>query len=155
MGPILAYLLLVYYKSKWLEDCPQQFKPQFYGRNVDNIFVIFKKKDNIKKFLRYIAIVILNSPAKKKRPTKYCFSTFPSVEIIAHWKHLSSLNLHLVASTLILIVSNKQNIKEICFTGCYTEHKTFVPAIFKVMKKLIRWSLGWKISLVFYWQLYS
>ena len=54
LGPTLANLFLVYYESKWLEDCPRQFKPQFYRRYVDDNFVMFKKKDHIKKCLRYI-----------------------------------------------------------------------------------------------------
>ena len=54
LGPTLANLFLVYYESKWLENCPQQFKPQFYRRYVDDIFVMFKKRAHVKKFLRYI-----------------------------------------------------------------------------------------------------
>ena len=48
-----------------------------------------------------------------------------------HWKHISSVNLHLhlVVSALILIVSYQKNIKEVSCTNCYTEHITFVPAI--------------------------
>ena len=53
-GPTLANLFLVYYESKWLENCSQQFKPQFYHRYVDDVFVMFKKRDHVKKFLRYI-----------------------------------------------------------------------------------------------------
>ena len=54
LGLTLANLLLVYYESKWLEDCPQQFKLQFYRGYVDDIFVMFKKKDHVKRFLRHI-----------------------------------------------------------------------------------------------------
>ena len=75
LGPTLANLFLVHYKSKWLENCPQQFKPQFYRRYVDDIFVMFKKRVKLKNFLDtlILAIVILNSPAKKKKTTKYRF----------------------------------------------------------------------------------
>ena len=75
LGPTLANLFLVYYESKWLENCPQQFKPQFYRRYVDDIFVMFKKRVKLKNFLDtlILAIVILNSPAKKKKTTKYRF----------------------------------------------------------------------------------
>ena len=54
LGPTLANLFLVYCESKWLEDCSQQFKPQFYSRYVDDIFVMFKKRDHVKKILRYV-----------------------------------------------------------------------------------------------------
>ena len=75
LGPTLANLFLVHYKSKWLENCPQQFKPQFYRRYVDDIFVMFKKRVKLKNFLDtlILAIVILNSPARKKKTTKYRF----------------------------------------------------------------------------------
>ena len=54
LRPTLANMFLVYYESKWLEDRPQRFKPQFYRGYVDDIFVMFKKKDHVKKFLRHI-----------------------------------------------------------------------------------------------------
>ena len=54
LGPTLANFFLVYYESKWLQNCPKQFKPQFYGRYLDDIFVMLKKRDHVKKFLRYI-----------------------------------------------------------------------------------------------------
>ena len=60
LGLTLANLFLVYYESKWLEDCPKQFKPQFYRGYVDDIFVMFKKKDRVKKFLRRINSCHLN-----------------------------------------------------------------------------------------------
>ena len=54
LGPTLANFFLVYYESKWLQYCPKQFKPQFYGRYLDDIFVMLKKRHHVKKFLRYI-----------------------------------------------------------------------------------------------------
>ena len=124
-----------------------------------NSFVIFKKKDHVQKFLRYtnslhrnikfacgrkkdnrilFLHIISNLPVEEKKTTEYCFYTFPSVEIITHRKHLSSVNLHLVVSTLILIVSHQQNIKEVCCTYCYRQHITFVPAICRFMKKQVQ-----------------
>ena len=49
LGPTLANLFVVYYESKWLENCQPQFKPQFYRRYMDDIFEMFKKKDHVKK----------------------------------------------------------------------------------------------------------
>ena len=42
LGPTLANLFSMYYEIKWFEDCPQQFKPQFYHRYVEDIFIMFK-----------------------------------------------------------------------------------------------------------------
>ena len=50
LGPTVANLFLVYYEHKWLENCPLQFKPKFNRRYVDDIFLMFDKKDHVKKF---------------------------------------------------------------------------------------------------------
>ena len=54
LGPTLANLFLVYYEHKWLDNCPLQFRPKFYRRYVDDIFVLFESKDHVKKFLSYM-----------------------------------------------------------------------------------------------------
>ena len=54
LGPTLANLFLAYYEEKWLHDCPVQFKPKFYRRYVDDVFLLFDKRDQVKKFLRYM-----------------------------------------------------------------------------------------------------
>ena len=54
LGPTFANLFLVYYERKWLENCPLQFKPKFYRRYVDDIFLMFDKKDHVKKFLKHM-----------------------------------------------------------------------------------------------------
>ena len=52
LGPTLANIFLSYHEKIWLEKCPLQFKPMYYRRYVDDIFVMFEKEDHIKKFLR-------------------------------------------------------------------------------------------------------
>ena len=54
IGPTLANLFLVNYESKWLKDCPVQFAPKYYRRYVDDIFLLFKAKDHVKKFFCYM-----------------------------------------------------------------------------------------------------
>ena len=54
MVPTLANFLLVYYKYKWLENCPLQFGPMYYRRYVDDSFFIFESRVHVKKFLKYI-----------------------------------------------------------------------------------------------------
>ena len=58
LGPTFANLFLVYYEHKWLENCPLHFKPKFYRRYVDDIFLMFDKKNHVKKFLKYMKLVI-------------------------------------------------------------------------------------------------
>ena len=50
LGLTFANLYLVYYEQKWLEICPLQFKPKFYRRSVDDIFLIFDKKIMLRTF---------------------------------------------------------------------------------------------------------
>ena len=54
LGPTFANLFLTYYEHKWLENCLLQFKPKSCRRYVDDIFLMFDKKDHVKKFLKYM-----------------------------------------------------------------------------------------------------
>ena len=39
-----------YYEHKWLEKCLLQFRPKYYHRYVDDIFLMFESRDHVKKF---------------------------------------------------------------------------------------------------------
>ena len=54
LGPTLANLFLCYHESKWLSDCPEEFKPLKYNRYVDDCFLVFKTKEQANKFLEYL-----------------------------------------------------------------------------------------------------
>ena len=54
LGPTLANLFLAYHEENWLNNCPVQFKPTFFRRYVDDIFLLFDSHDHIKKFLKYM-----------------------------------------------------------------------------------------------------
>ena len=54
LGPTLANLVSVNYGSKWLKEYPTQFAPKYYRRYVDDIFLLFKAKDHVKKFFLYM-----------------------------------------------------------------------------------------------------
>ena len=54
LGPTFVNLFLVYYENMWLDKCPLQFKPKYYCRYVDDIFLMFEKQDHVKKFLKYM-----------------------------------------------------------------------------------------------------
>ena len=54
LGPTFANLLLVYYENMWLDKCPHQFKPKYYRRYPYDIFLMFEKKDLVRKFLKYM-----------------------------------------------------------------------------------------------------
>ena len=54
LGPTLANLFLCYHEEKWLNDCPIQFRPKYYKRYVDDVFLMFEDRSQVKKFLRYM-----------------------------------------------------------------------------------------------------
>ena len=54
LGPTLANVFLCHHENKWLNHCPNNFKPGFYMRYVDDIFVLFKKSELVQVFVNYI-----------------------------------------------------------------------------------------------------
>ena len=54
LGPTIANAFLCFYEKKWLEQCPDKFKPVYYRRYVDDIFVLFKSRDHLIKFRDYL-----------------------------------------------------------------------------------------------------
>ena len=50
LGLALANIFMCSFESKWLRDCPNDFKPVFYRRYVDEIFVLFSSPDHADKF---------------------------------------------------------------------------------------------------------
>ena len=54
LGPILANIFLFYHQSNRLNDCPKDFKPVYYKRYVDDIFVLFNKPEHAQFFLAYM-----------------------------------------------------------------------------------------------------
>ena len=54
LGPTLANLFLCYHEEMWLNDCPIQFRPKYYKRYVDDVFLMFESSSQVKKFLQYM-----------------------------------------------------------------------------------------------------
>ena len=40
LGPTFANIFMSYMETKWLDDCPNHFKPMYYRRYVDDTFFI-------------------------------------------------------------------------------------------------------------------
>ena len=53
LAPTMANVFLWFYEIKWLEQCPKEFKPVFYRRYVDDIFVLFELAEHHWKFRNY------------------------------------------------------------------------------------------------------
>ena len=54
LAPSLANAFLCHYEKLWLNSCPPEFKPAVYRRYVDDIFVLFKSKDHLLSFAKYM-----------------------------------------------------------------------------------------------------
>ena len=47
LGPTLANIFLCYHETTWIKNCPKSFKPVYYKRYVDDIFVLFEKPEQV------------------------------------------------------------------------------------------------------------
>ena len=54
MGPVLANIFMCHMEKKWLEECPNTFKPFMYRRYVDDTFLLFENLDQINLFHNYL-----------------------------------------------------------------------------------------------------
>ena len=52
--PTLANAFLVYHEKNWLEHCPLEYRPLYYRRYVDDIFVLFNLAEHLKPFHSYL-----------------------------------------------------------------------------------------------------
>ena len=108
-------------------------------RYVDDIFVMFEKKDHVKKFLRYINFRHRNIKFtyEEKKENKISFSD------ISISRNNNTLETSIsrkptgVYTNFNRFLPTEHKIKQVCYTRCYTEHITFIPAIRRFMIKLI------------------
>ena len=54
VAPTLAKIFLCHNEEKWLDECPQQFKPILYKRYIDDTFLLFREVNHIELFLKYL-----------------------------------------------------------------------------------------------------
>ena len=96
LGPTFANLFLVYYENMWLDKCPHQFKPKYYRRYVDDIFLMFEKKNHLKKFLKYMNSRHQNIKFtfEEEHDNKIAFLDI-SIELEMNYKHLYFERKHL------------------------------------------------------------
>ena len=55
VGPILARIFVSHHEENWLNKCPIKFKPSFYRRYVDDIFVLFESSASAGLFQEYMS----------------------------------------------------------------------------------------------------
>ena len=52
--PTLANAFLCFHEQISLNECPDEFKPAYYRRYIDDIFVLFRSPDHLGKFKNYL-----------------------------------------------------------------------------------------------------
>ena len=60
LDAVLANIFTCSFESKWLRDCPSDFKPVFFRCYVDDILALFPSPDNADKFKEYFSSKHLN-----------------------------------------------------------------------------------------------
>ena len=53
LGPTFANIFMCFHESKWLNDCPPDFRPILYKRYVDDYFVLFRCRSHADNFLSF------------------------------------------------------------------------------------------------------
>ena len=113
LGPTLANLFMSYHEQIWLDECPLDFKPKFYRRYVDDIFILGENIEHIVKFKEY-----LNSKHQNINFTSEleCNSKLPFLDNLIDRKD----------GKFITSVYRKPT-----FTGVYTHYQSFIPSVYK------------------------
>ena len=87
LGPALANIFMCSFESKWLRDCPNDFKPVFYRRYVDDIFALFSSPDHADKFKEYLSSKHPNINFSIEKETDSCLP-FLDVNIFRETRNL-------------------------------------------------------------------
>ena len=113
--PTLDNVFLVYFEKNVLQNCPSDFKPHYYRRYVNDIFVLFTSPKHIESFG--------NSPNGRHANMSFAIErekqsrmSFPDIAIIREDKTFTSS------------VYRKPT-----FSGVYTQFDTFLPPISLVL----------------------
>ena len=83
LSPTLANAFLCHYEKEWLDSCPIEFRPKLYQRYIDDIFVMFRSRDHVKKFFDYMHTQHFNMRFTFKIEDQNSFS-FLDIEIISN-----------------------------------------------------------------------
>ena len=81
LGLTLANAFLVHFEKNWLQNCPSDFKPHYYRRYVDDIFVLFTSPRYLELSRNFLNSRHANMPFTTEREKKSKMS-FLDIEII-------------------------------------------------------------------------
>ena len=113
LGTSLANAFLSYYEKNWLNNCPQGFKPVFYRRYVDDIFLLFKSNEHLKYFQDFLNSCHINMSFSMETEKENKLS-FLDVEVIREQGKFTTT------------VYRKPT-----FSGVYSNFESFLPSVYK------------------------
>ena len=113
LGPHFANTFMNYHEKQWLKDCPLDFKPKYYRRYVDDIFVLCESIEHLEKFREYLNV---------KHPN---INFTSEIEVDKKLPFLDTL-VDRSSGMFITSVYRKPT-----FTGVYTHFLSFLPSVYK------------------------
>ena len=112
LGPALANIFVCSFESKWLPDCPNDFKPVFYRRYID---VLFFSPDHADKFRVYLSSKHPNIKFSIEKKEDGCLP------------FLVDINIFRENDKFATNVYRKKT-----FSGVHTNFKSFIPETYKI-----------------------
>ena len=109
LGLILANIFLSHHEENWLNKCPIEFKPSFYRRYVDNIFVLFESSESAGSFREYMC----------SKHQNMNFTVEPE-----NVGSLSFLDVKICRKNCKFVTSAY---RKPTFSGVYTNYESFIP----------------------------
>ena len=128
LGPILANIFLSHHEENWLNKCPIKFKPSFYRRYVDDIFVLFESSESADSFREYMS------------------SKHQNINFTVEKENIGSLvfteNQHIERFSPIMKVSFQHTKREDFYTHYFIGVLAYVVISRHFILKLITWRLS-------------
>jgi hypothetical protein len=113
LGPTLANIFLCYHEQQWLDNCPTAFRPSYYKRYVDDIFVLLPNFDCLSSFKEYL---------NKQHPNMH----FTSEEEDNNELPFLDIFVKRTLTSFFTSVYRKPT-----FSGVYTHYTSFVSSVYK------------------------
>ena len=114
LGPILANIFLSHHEENWLNKCPMKFKPSFYRRYVDDIFVLFESSESAESFREYMSSKHpnINFTVEKENISSLSFLDVKICRKTVNLALVFTENQHLVGFSTIMKVSFQRTKRE-------------------------------------------
>ena len=113
VGPTLAKAFLFHFEKNWLRNCPSDFKPPYYRRYVDDIFVLFTSPRHLEAFRNFLNGRHANLSFTIEREKQNTMSFLDIAIIREHRTFTTSVN------------------RKPTFSGVYTHFDSFLPSTYK------------------------